>query len=261
MSAYTPTPEEMTRDIVAAAKFVFDINLSPKEWSVSTERIKDTWRYERASDHISLLFNGGVYPIKSAEGWREVIGAMLARIGVITVIAEGTTLVRTNSVFNKFNFPREITYGDRKIIVYRLADIKKTYTIRTLRERIFTMKLTPAIESIVGPFRAEWEVADATLKLPAPVTLERLLELKQKPAGNAELDAIVGPLPVDLAEAIDRWYSAACLRYVTARANYAAEREAAQKKIADVAEKLIAAADAQKWYIDGELVSAADVPI
>ncbi len=261
MSAYSPNPEEMTRDIVAAAEFVFGINIKPRDWPVGNVTIKNRWSFKRESGVIQLVFNNAPYTIDSAERWRDVIGCMLACEGVIDAPVEGVTLVRTDSRYNNFNFPREITYGDRKVIVYRLADIKKIYTIRTLAEKVFAMKLTPAIESIVGPFRAEWAAADATLKLPAPVTLEQLLALKSKPAGNAELDAIVGPLPVDLAEALDRWYSTACLRYVAARASFAAEREAAQQKIADVVEKLIAAADAQKWYIDGELVSAADVPI
>jgi hypothetical protein len=123
------------------------------------------------------------------------------------------------------------------------------------------MIMPPALAAIAEPFRAEWAAAQAALDRPAPVTLEKLFELKKAPAGNAVLDAIVGPLPVDLVEALDRWYSTACLRYITANANYAADRAAAERARVDIGDRLVAAADAQKWYVGGELTSAADIPI
>jgi len=260
MSTYNPTPEDMTRDIIAAAKFVFDIDLNPKDWYVSDSDIRKLWRYKRLDGCAQVLFNGEYYPIGSAEDWRKIIGCMLARANIIKTQASGITLVKTNSTYNIYNFPREITHAGSNFAVYCIADIKKTRTIRNLRAGVFGMNLTPALLSIVDPLRADWIRANNILTRPAPVPLEQLIELKKKPVFH-ELDAIVGPLSIDLVEALDRWYSAACLRYVAANANYVAEREAAEHSIAEIGDKIVAAADLQKWYVDGELISAADIPI
>jgi len=242
MSTYNPTNEEMLADIAAAAKYVYDIDITSQKWKVDTVRIKSTgyWPYIRRGGIIDVQFNSAYYAIDSPEKWREVIGGMLRGNGIPLVMPAGTAVVCSSSNFNDYNFPREIIRGNRKIIVYRLADIDAMRTIRGLRTKVFAMNMPPALAAIAEPFRAEWEAAQAVLDRPAPVTLEKLFELKKAPVG---------------------WYSTACLRYITASANYAADRAAAEHARVDIGDRLVAAADAQKWYVGGELTSAADIPI
>lgn len=261
-----PTERQIIADIIAAADFVYDIKLDPADVQIKKTRLtinngnKSCGRdIVVKSTYIDVDFMES-FRITTPEGWRECIGSILYMVDYVTVTPPGTTISRVNTLANNFNFPRIVEIGGVKRVIYRMRDLTPAFTIRKIGAQALDHALPKPLAAIAGPFRADWEAAQAILAQPAPKTFDELrAAMVTVSPVYPDLHDVIGPMPAKLARKVEDWYLAEITRAVDRAGRIHAEREAASATIERINREFTAAADAQKWIVNGEEVSGADI--
>lgn len=263
-----PTEGQIIADIVAAADYVFGVALNPANVQITGRflSIKNGNSKSRRSisitpTHIDVDFLK-FFRISTPDGWRECIGVLLYAADYITEILPGRTIAKVHSLANAYNFPREVEIRGGKRVVYRMRDINRGATIREIGAQAFDHVLPKSLAAAAEPFRADWVAAHAILAQPAPKTFDELRAAMTTVAPvYPNLHGVIGPMPAKLARKIEDWYLAEITRAVDRAGILMAEREAARATIERINREFTAAADAQKWIVNGEEVSGADIEL